>query len=93
MSDFLKIFNSPFLNQRRSGLSYDVNANELVDAVKGSKKPIKAAIGLLLQKGFLPTQIADSFAIAFGGSTFFRNRVKTYLDQGMSEKEATEKAL
>ena len=92
-SDFLMIFNSPFLKQRRSGLSYDVNANELVDAVKGSKKPIKAAIGLLLQKGFLPTQIADSFAIAFGGSTFFRNRVKTYLDQGMSEKEATEKAF
>ena len=92
-SDFLMLFNSPFLKQRRAGLSYDVNANELVAAVKGSKNPIKTAIGLLLQKGFLPTQIADSFAIAFGGATFIRNRINKYIKQGMSKQEAMEKAF
>ena len=92
-SDFLMLFNSPFLKQRRAGLSYDVNANELVAAVKGSRNPIKTAIGLLLQKGFLPTQIADSFAIAFGGATFIRNRINKYIKEGMSKQEAMEKAF
>ena len=92
-SDFLMLFNSPFLKQRRSGLSYDVNANELVAAVKGSKNPVKTAIGLLLQKGFLPTQMADSFAIAFGGATFIRNRINKYIKEGMSKEEAMEKAF
>ena len=92
-SDFLMLFNSPFLKQRRAGLSYDVNANELVDAVKGSRNPIKTAIGILLQKGFLPTQMADSFAIAFGGATFIRNRINKYVKQGMSKQEAMEKAF
>ena len=92
-SDFLMLFNSPFLKQRRAGLSHDVNANELVEAVKGSRNPVKTAIGILLQKGFLPTQIADSFAIAFGGATFIRNRINKYIKQGMSKQEAMEKAF
>ena len=47
----------------------------------------------MLKKGFLPTQIADSFAIASGGSTFYRNRVETYTKQGMDKKAAEEKAF
>ena len=39
-------------------------------------------ISKILQAGFLPTQMADSFAIATGGATFYRNRVKTYIKQG-----------
>ncbi len=92
-SDFLMLFDSPFLKQRRAGLSHDVNANELVEAVKGSRNPVKTAIGILLQKGFLPTQMADSFAIAFGGATFIRNRINKYVKQGMSKQEAMEKAF
>ena len=46
----------------------------------------------LLQKGFILTQIGDSNAIAMGGATFYRNRVNTYLKQGLNQKEAESKA-
>jgi len=47
----------------------------------------------LLKKGFLPTQIADSNAIALGGASFYRNRIKRYIKEGFTEKEAEEKAF
>ena len=87
-TDFAMIFNSAKLKERRSGLKNDVNASELSNAVKGSTNKAAAALNYLLTIGFKPTQIADSFAIASGGATFYRNRVKTYLKQGMSQKEA-----
>jgi len=91
--DFMMIFNSPFLKQRRSGIQHDINANEMMKAIQGSKNPARAAIGYLLQKGFKPTQIMDSFAIASGGATFYRNRVNTYLKQGLSQKDAEARAF
>tara|TARA_R100000231_G_scaffold129802_3_gene101302 strand:+ start:1318 stop:10482 length:9165 start_codon:yes stop_codon:yes gene_type:complete len=91
--DLAFIFNSPFLKQRRSGLQQDVNARELAEAIAGAKNPIRKAIGYLLQKGFTPTQIADSFAIASGGAAFYRNRINTYLAEGMSKKDAEAKAF
>jgi hypothetical protein len=90
--DFAFIFNSDMLKQRRRGNQRGVNEAELMRAVVGSTNPIKAGIAYLLNKGFLPTQIADSFAISAGGATFYRNRIKTYLKQGMSQKEAEAKA-
>ena len=90
--DFVYIFNSDMLKQRRAGNRRGVNESELLNAVIGSNNPIKASIAWLLNKGFLPTQIADSFAIASGGATFYRNRVNTYLKQGMSQQEAEQKA-
>jgi hypothetical protein len=92
-SDFAALFNSDFLKQRRSGAAFDVNANEIAREVSGSKNPVVAAIKHLLNIGFLPTQLADSFAIASGGATFYRNRVKTYTKQGLSQKEAEAKAF
>ena len=92
-TDFGMIFNSPFLKQRRSGLQQDVNAREMVKTIKGSKNPTRAAIGYLLQKGFLPTQIADSFAIAAGGATFYRNRLNDLLKQGVPQKQAEAQAF
>ena len=91
-SDFVMIFNSDYLKQRRSGNQRSVNESELSAAVMGSDNKVKAALAWLLKKGFLPTQIADSFAIASGGASFFRNRVKTYVKQGMSQTEAEAKA-
>ena len=91
-SDFATIFNSDYLKQRRSGNRRGVNEAELSAAVMGSNNPVKAALSWLLTKGFLPTQIADSFAIASGGATFYRNRVKSYVKQGMSKTEAEQKA-
>ncbi len=37
--------------------------------------------------------MADSFAIALGGSSMYRNRINTYIKQGLSQKEAETKAF
>ena len=92
-SDFSMIFNSDFLKQRRSGLKTDVNEAEIADAVRNSSNKAKAAISYLLKKGFLPTQLADSFAIASGGAGFFRNRTKSLMKQGMSKADAEAQAF
>ena len=92
-SDFSTLFNSDFLRARRAGLQINVNEAELANAVAGAQNKAKAALAYLLKKGFLPTQIADSFAIASGGATFYRNRIKTYVKQGMDQKAAEEKAF
>ena len=91
--DFISLFNSDFLKQRRSGLQQDLNAKEMAEAIRNSKNPVRAVIGYILQKGFLPTQMADSFAIAMGGASFYRNRVNSYLEQGLNQKEAETKAF
>ena len=94
-SDFVTLFNSDMLKQRRAGMAIDVNLAELSNTVAKSNvsDKAKAAIRYLLQIGFTPTQIADSFAIAAGGATFYRNKIKKYLKQGMSQKEAEQKAF
>ena len=91
--DFVMIWNSPMLKQRRKGLSMDVNYEEITNAVSNKKDKISAATAYLLQKGFVLTKGADNFAIAFGGSTFYRNRLSRYLKEGMNEAEAKEKAF
>ena len=91
--DFAFLFNSDMLKQRRAGLKTDVNDAELTQSISKSDNKVLAALNWLLQKGFLPTQIADSFAIASGGATFYRNRVNTYIKQGLSQEEAEKKAF
>jgi predicted kinase len=92
-SDFSALFNSDFLKQRRSGNQRSINEAELTTAVANSDNKAKAAIAWLLQKGFLPTQIMDSFAISAGGATFYRNRVNKYIKEGMTPEQAKEKAF
>tara|TARA_X000001388_G_C2213589_1_gene116179 strand:+ start:96 stop:1250 length:1155 start_codon:yes stop_codon:yes gene_type:complete len=91
--DFSFIFNHPTLKQRRAGLDIDINASEIANKVANSNDKVSAALNWLLQKGFTPTRIADSFAIASGGATFYRNRVNTYVKQGLDKKTAEEKAF
>ena len=90
-SDFATLINSDFLKARRSGLRINVNEADIADMAK--KGGPRAVISKLLQFGFAPTQIADSFAIASGGATFYRNRIKTYKKQGLSQQEAETKAF
>jgi predicted kinase len=92
-SDFAALFNSDFLKQRRSGNQRSINEAELSAAVANSDNKAKAALAWLLQKGFLPTQIMDSFAISLGGATFYRNRINKYIKEGMTKEEAQEKAF
>ena len=80
--DFAMLFNSDFLKSRRTGLKNDVNADEIANAAATQTNKAKAALAVLLKAGFLPTQMADSFAIAMGGASFYRNRVNTYMQKG-----------
>ncbi len=92
-SDFKMLMDSDFLVDRRNGLKINVSESEIADAAKTSKNKARAVLNYILKKGFLPTQIADSFAIASGGATFYRNRVNTYLSEGMTQKEAEAQAF
>ena len=91
--DFTFLFNSDFLKQRRAGLQTDVNQAELASAAMAAPNKAKAVLAYLLKKGFLPTQIADSFAIASGGATFYRNKINKYVKEGMSQAEAEKQAF
>lgn len=97
--DVVDLLNSDYLKNRRSGLKINVTESELAEAAK-SKNKVTAFIGLLGQKGFVLTQYGDSFAIASGGATFFRNRFKTYSKETdadgnkvYTEEQAKEKAM
>jgi hypothetical protein len=93
-SDFKELMNSDYLVDRRNGLKLNINENEIADAAATSKNKAKAAVSYILQKGFLPTQIADSFAIASGGATFYRNRINDLVkNEGLSEAEAKKQAM
>ena len=94
IKDFTMIFNSDMLKQRRGGQQRGINEAELAKAVEGVgiQDRVRAMLHWMLTKGFLPTQIADSFAIASGGATFFRNRVNSLMKQGMTRAEAETKA-
>ena len=91
--DFAMIFNSDMMKQRRGGLGTDINGAELAEAIKKARPDnmfdqVAIIVGQALKVGFTPTQIGDNIAIATGGATFYRNRVNTYLKEGMSQKEA-----
>ena len=90
--DFSKLMNSDYLVDRRQGVKLNVAEAEIADAVHDQTNKPKAALNYILRKGFLPTQFADSFAIASGGATYYRNRVKMYEKEGLSTKEAEKKA-
>tara|TARA_Y100001937_G_scaffold31580_3_gene45225 strand:+ start:726 stop:7955 length:7230 start_codon:yes stop_codon:yes gene_type:complete len=95
--DFAMIYNSDQLKQRRKGIRIDVSASELTKTFAEGGTTLldktQALLRYLLEKGFTPTQLADSFAIAMGGAPFYRNRFNTYKKQGLSDAQAKEKAM
>ena len=91
--DFKMLINSDYLKDRRNGLKLNISESEIADAAATSRNKAKAALNYILQKGYLPTQFADSFAIAAGGATFYRNRVNDFVKQGVELKQAEEQAL
>ena len=92
-ADWSFIFNSDFLKQRRRGLQTGVEAAELASATMNASNKVEAVIAYLLKKGFAPTQISDAIAISNGGALFYRNRINTYLNEGLNQKEAEQKAF
>jgi hypothetical protein len=91
--DVKTLLNSNYLMDRRNGLKLNINESEIADAAATSKNKFKAGIQYILQKGYLPTQFADSFAIASGGATFYRNRINDLTKKGVELKEAETQAL
>jgi hypothetical protein len=91
--DFKYIMNSDMLKQRRDGLAMNVTEAEIASAAASSQNPVQSIISKVLKAGYLPTKMADSFAISFGGATFYRNRIKMYEKQGVKTKEAESKAF
>lgn len=90
--DFKALFNSNFLVNRRDGVEIDIEADEIARAAAG-KGGISKLFNKLIKAGYIPTKFADSFAIALGGATFYRNRINTYIKEGYSETEAQERAM
>jgi len=91
--DFMTLMNSDYLVERRNGLKINVSESEIADAVREAQNKPKAAIAFLLSKGFVMTRFADSFAIASGGSTFYRNRVNKYVKEGVEQSVAEKQAF
>ena len=92
--DFMTLMNSDFLKDRRNGLKINITESEIADAAKTSKNKAKAVLNYILSKGYAPTQYADSFAIASGGATYYRNRINDLVkNEGMPIVEAQEQAM
>ena len=91
-SDYSKLWNQ--LEGRRSGNKLNIAESEIADALRtGKQNKGQAIISYLISKGYAPTKIADSFAIAFGGASFYRNRINSLVKKGMSKEMAEEQAL
>ena len=88
-----KVWNSDALKDRRSGLKINVEEAEIAKAIQaGGKTGMNNLWNQMVQFGFKPTQMADSFAITLGGTPFYMNRIKTYEKEGMSKSDAENKA-
>ncbi len=81
----MTLMNSDYLVDRRQGLRININEAEIANAAATSKNKAKAAMSYILSKGYLPTQFMDSFAIASGGATFYRNRINDLLKETDAE--------
>ncbi len=92
--DFTELINSDYLKDRRNGLKLNINESEIANAAKTSGNKAKAGLNYILEKGYAPTKFADSFAIASGGATFYRNRINDLIkNEGKTEAEAKEIAM
>mgnify|MGYP003112738308 CR=1 FL=1 len=89
--DFMSLMNSEFLVDRRRGLQINVNEADIANMAREGGP--RGVISKLLEFGFLPTQIADSFAIASGGASFYRNRINRLKKQGLDQKAAEVQAM
>ena len=93
-ADFKELMNSDYLKDRRNGLKLNINESEIANAAKTSKNKAKAVISYIIEKGYTPTKFADSFAIATGGATFYRNRINDLMkNEGKTEVEAKKQAM
>ena len=91
--DVTFLMNSHYLKDRRVGLKINISESEIADLANSTGNKAQAFIALALNKGFVFTRYADSFAIATGGATYYRNRLKALLESGMDQKAAEKQAF
>lgn len=96
--DVKYLWNSPYLKDRRSGLMNDVAEAEiaqLMDSQKGddSINKYRRIVNWIRVNGFIGSRVMDAVAIAFGGATFYRNRLNTYKKQNYTEEQAEKKTM
>jgi len=91
--DVMFLLNSPYLKSRRDGLKINISESEIADLAASKENRIQGFIALALNKGFVFTRYADSFAIATGGATFYRNRYDSLIKQGMDPETAEKQAF
>ena len=90
--DFIELMNDDFLVNRREGNKINISENEIAEAASG-ESGVRGAMSYLLDKGYSFTKYADSFAIASGGATYYRNRINDLVKrEGMSEVDAKTQA-
>lgn len=92
-ADIVALWSSDFMITRRDGRKIDVNESEIVEMLESPGNNISKITAWILQKGFIPTQVADSVAIITGGAPFYRNRINTYVKQGMKLEKAEAQAF
>ena len=89
--DFFRLWNSSFLTDRRGGQKIELNTADIADSQPGNW--FLRANKKLLELGFKPTQWGDSFAISFGGASWYRNRLNQLVEQGVDPKKAEEQTM
>ena len=89
--DFFKLWNSSFLTDRRGGQKIELNTADIADSQPGNW--FLRANKKLLELGFKPTQWGDSFAISFGGASWYRNRIDQLVNQGVDPAQAEEQTM
>jgi hypothetical protein len=92
-ADFVKLWNSEFLQVRRTRGKIDIVQEEVMKSIMSETDPFLKLAGMLQAKGYKPTQFMDSLAIAFGGAAYYRNKVNYYLKKGMNIVQAERTAM
>ena len=89
-----KLFNDPYLKERRARAGFDVNATEMMTLLENSNS-FSDFTKKVLNKGFIATSAVDSMAIALGGAAFIKSQIKAGVSPEAAKKqwkEQTEKA-
>ena len=90
--DYKHLMNSEWALNRRDGLRFSIAESEILDLSRSAKNKAAVAINYALSKGFIMTKYMDSHATAFGGASFYRNRINTYIKEGFTKQRAEQKA-
>ena len=91
IKDVNHLWNSQYLQDRRGGAKFDVLADEIAGE-KGESWMSRSINKIFSGKfgGFAPTRFVDSFAIASGGASYYRNTIKALKKENpdMTDAEA-----